>query len=250
MPVSYRVWVSGFADDERQELRQLFVQRSLIAYQAADTPHAAEIMIVDADQPQTFAELGHDLVPGHCLYMGHSMPPQARWHLPRPIVPGLVLRMLDELVARERPAPHRYRDAFETLIEEGLALALSGGPARRTATREQPAPASAGALDYLAGEVAVAAPEPADGRRLAGPTAQPAGAIRLRPSAVERRSSKQRHRGAVRRSRQARVSPSKESGVRALVVEGHPPTRLETGVLLQAFGFRAHTVASLSLIHI
>lgn len=277
MPVSYRVWVSGFADEERRELRQLFANRSLIAYQAAEAPEAAELLVVDADQPQTFAELGQGLDAGHALYIGHALPQGARWHLPRPLVPGLVLRMLDELVARERPAPHRFRDAFERLIGEGLAQARAsarrgaGAPARpptlgpmarldfvsdgalvatgalRNAGATEPMAVGGGDAD--AGTAAVADP-PASGEPAGAPAMAMAMAaaapIRLRGAAVERRQHKQRHRGAVRRTRVAPRTVPLSAAVQVLVVDGHPPTRLETGILLQAFGFRTHTVASLA----
>lgn len=258
MPVSYRVWISGFADDERQELGALFVRRSLLAYEEADSPRGADLLIVDADQPQTFAELGIGRTAVHVLYVGHTMPPEARWHLPRPLVPGLVLRMLDELVASERPSPHRYVDAFEPILDAGIqraanvALAAAYGGVSRDADGPSSGFVPLDAIDdpLSASETSGDGP-PAQGVDTPpSPGAAPPGppSFRTRATLAERRSQKLRHRAAVRRARQGRIPGRAHSQLplRALVVDGHPASRLETGVLLQAFGFRAYTVGSVA----
>ena len=257
MPVSYRVWVSGFGDDERHELGELFVRRSLIAYEEAAYPQQAQLLLVDADQPQTFAELGigaNAMAPRPTLYVGHTMPHEARWHLPRPLVPALVLRMLDELVASERPSPRRYLDAFEPILDAGIALAATaslvasyGGVARHPDDpRSGFGPLDA--LDEAPDEVSGWMVSVGDSGWDAATGSPTLPSLRTRATLADRRSHPPRARASARRARAGRPMGRAQAlaASRALVVEGHPAARQETGVLLQAFGFTAQTVASVA----
>lgn len=264
MPVSYRVWINGFAADERKELGELFARRTLIAYDEAPSAQQAELLVVDADQPQNFAALrlgragAVDAPP--VLYIGHTMPSGARWHLPRPLLPGLVQRMLDELVATERPAPYRYLDAFERILDAGLDLAATASLAASYGgvARDPDDPRSGfgplDALDDLSGDPLARLPDRSLGRE--GSRRNPAGAanagpvtsLRTRAPSEDRRSPAHRSRVPARRSRPGRPGARNPAGsaVRALVLEGQASARLETGILLQAFGFRPHTVGSVA----
>lgn len=215
MPVSYRVWISGFADDEREVLAPVFARRSLIAYTPTEVPGEAQLMLADADRPQLVGSTDRPPPsPSTTLWVGHLMPAGARWHVPRPIDATLVLRTLDELVARERPAPDRVVDAFDALWQRLADAADTRG----------------------GGSTAETAPGP----RPTGPSAT-----------ADRRRHRVPARAALRRA--LRGPPARGAGRTAppgtdpvLVLDAHPPSRMETGVLLQAFGFRVVTVDNLA----
>lgn len=239
MPVNYRVWVAGFAEAERESLARVFARRSLIAYAEAASPDAAELWLADADRPQAL------LVPGVpqpdprlTLYLGDAMPPGARWHVPRPADAELVLRTLDELVAREKPAPHRLGHVFQDLYDAASR--------RRAARAADPQVAAAAARAEPVARTWVQVPT------WSLPDADdPVDAVTPgRRPGVERRAQKVSRRAEVRRAQLAQQPRSGFGALmgdgppHALVLDGHAPTRVEAGVLLTAFGFRAQAVAT------
>jgi CheY-like chemotaxis protein len=215
VPVSYRVWVSGFADDERDALAPVFARRSLIAYTPTPTPGEAQLVLADADRPQLAGGAdGPPPGPSTTLWVGHLMPPGARWHVPRPVDATLVMRTFDELVACERPAPDRIVDAFDALWQRVVVAAGTRGA-------EPPA-------------------ETARGPRAAVPSA-----------IGDRRRHLVPAQGGLRRALRGLPARGAGRGTPAgtdpvLVLDPHPASRVETGVLLQAFGFRVVAVDSLA----
>jgi CheY-like chemotaxis protein len=259
VPVSYRVSISGFTDEERQDLAACFARRSLIAYQPSPDPAHSELLIIDADLPQTFHQLGDRLRPANALYVGHSMPHEARWYVPRPIEPALVLRMLDELVATERPAPHRFVDYFSDMVHATPSVpALDPALRRRLAGLDASGPSTVPAAMPLAVEDTMFGD--LDGEHFAdgaaNGTSEGAEWVsalvpqrRTWPGGADRRAEKASQRAAVRRAQMAdsrRGYASLPSVTHALVMDSHPPSRLETGVLLSTFGFQAQTVSSVA----
>jgi CheY-like chemotaxis protein len=275
VPVSYRVSISGFAQDEREELAQCFGRRSLIAYQSIDDAASSDIAIVDADLPQTFHTHVAAREASRILYVGHSMPSDARWHVPRPVEPGLVLRMLDELVAQERPAPHAFVDYYSDLIVAAPRAPILDDATRRRLAGLGEAPTSTAAATALRAPGHAPVTEPgvfaidsgidddaldsalmpfdALGSELA-PLLSPNEAKAAWQAPVDRRRAKRSQRAAVRRAQRAQASTSGayvsgamiEGAVHALVLDSHSTSRVETGVLLNTFGFETQTVASVA----
>lgn len=290
VPVCFRVWVSGFSEAERAELSQVLVGRSLIRYLPAESAQDSDLAIVDADLAPGPSQPDAD----RTLHIGHAQAPGARWQLPRPVVSELTLRMLDELVARERPTPWRIADALEPWLGRP-------GAAARPAARAVPAPDAATSRPAIDGLPEFPPLEPIDrgdiddrllrddldaiDRAFAAARQAPAlarsrpirvapapaatlddGAERLaqglavvaagpatpatpatpaeNPLLAERRRAPHRPRATQRRRHPRRVAGPGTTV--ALVVDGHAPSRIEIGALLQAFGFRAHVVATVA----
>jgi hypothetical protein len=163
------------------------------------------------------------------------MPAGARWHVPRPADAALVLRTLDELVAREKPAPHRLVHVFQGLYDAHHREPPRTGDAAVAAAHARVDGAARNWVPVPVWSL------PDDGEQ-----------TRLRadgPRTVERRAQKVSRRAEVRRAQQADqprsgAASGLDAPTHALVLDGHAPSRVETGVLLSAFGFRAQAVAS------
>jgi CheY-like chemotaxis protein len=106
----YRIVLCGFSEFEYRAMHFSFQHPVLENESQFDVVEAlgdADFAIVDADSQSAVQDVFRWGRLGDAVFVGTVMPPGASWHLPRPIDPTRILRMLDELTAQH--------DTLETL---------------------------------------------------------------------------------------------------------------------------------------
>ncbi len=216
----YRIALCGFGEFEYRALHFSFDHRpsaDATDYEVVDALAEADFAVVDADsQPAVKGVIRSGRV-AHAVFVGMQAPGGASFHLPRPIDPTRVLRLLDELSARY-PESSARRES-------------TAGHAPPTLDDVLPAP-----TDALAPIAPACAP-------LATP---PASALpQRRPDSAAKAAA----RTAARRARRASSAPAQHQGEPlrdVLVLDADEAAGTLLCTLLEHFGFRAHRARSVS----
>ena len=97
-----RVALQGFAQAERDSLASFLREagRREPGYRPVHRGAEADVILADGDSPQAIADVVGAARLATTLFVGERRPPQAQWHLDRPIDPARLLRGLDAIVAQ------------------------------------------------------------------------------------------------------------------------------------------------------
>ncbi|MDE2093670.1 MAG: hypothetical protein KGL99_12690 [Burkholderiales bacterium] len=209
----YRIALCGFGEFEHRALRFSIEHAAALggpAYEVVEALAQADFAVVDADSPPAVKGVALAGRVAHAVFVGAVAPPGADLHLPRPIDPTRIRRLLDRLSA-----------------QHGAPRARSRAPDERTLPT----------LDDV-----VASPTSAAS---AADTALPASAS----SITAQRAAKEAARSAARRARlashragQAPAEPLHD----VLVLDADADASAALCALLERFGFNAYSVSSIA----
>ena len=156
MVAAYTVALVGFAQAESSTFESFFrlASRRPPSYLVQDEVMDAQILIVNADNPQAVLLVRDAELPGKVLLVGHT-DGGTGWPLQRkPVKLVAMLAMLDEIVGATRPPPTRRRSSGASgfsAVEHYQSSQLQGLDAsmKRASGRQapQPEPAAGGGAD-------------------------------------------------------------------------------------------------------
>ena len=210
----YRIALCGFGEFEHRALRfsiEHAANPGAAAYEVVEALAQADFAVVDADSPPAVKGVALAGRMAQAVFVGAVAPPGAGLHLPRPIDPTRIRRLLDRLSAQHETPRARSR-----------------------ATDERTLPT----LDDVVAAPTAAAATPAD---VAPPAAVPSTALQ--------RAAKDAARGAARRARLASHHAGQASAEQlhdVLVLDADADASAALCALLERFGFNAYSVRSIA----
>ena len=212
----YRIALCGFGEFEYRAMHFSFqhpASARAIGYDVVDALADADFSVVDADsKPAVKGVVLSGRVP-HAVFVGAVAPEGARLHVPRPIDPTRILRLLDELAT-----------LFPRIRTSGPSVRLEPPPG------EHPLPT----LDDVVAEPGAAIP--------------PAAAVPA-PAAHHDSPAKTAARAAARRARLASkpADPAAAEPLRdVMVLDGDEAAAAPLCTVLERFGFNAYAVRSIA----